>query len=127
MLQEKNPLKTTLCNQKGVMLAEFGLIIPLFVIGVLFMIFVYDFVEEIHTVAEDIRFDLRDSINRHSEGNFRPVTIEKTARAVPPAVIRRIVRKSVYETDLSLSSYEGCYRHLFKNEYRKGYLYREIM
>jgi lipopolysaccharide export LptBFGC system permease protein LptF len=127
MMKNKVPIKKTLSNEKGVMLTEFALIIPLFVIAVLFMIFVYDFTEEIHTVTENVRYEMRDSINRNSHGRFREVTIEQTARSTPVAVIRKILGKSSYETDISLTSYEGCYRHLYKNEYRRGYLYREIM
>ncbi len=104
-------------DKRGAVMTEFVLILPLYILSLLFMIFVYDFAGDIQKKSEEVRYELRDKIARSGGERFQPATGERTAEAIPFSGLRPFIggKKSV---KITLYGYKGYLIGPMKSEYR---------
>ncbi len=119
--------KRVLGDQRGQAMVELGLILIL--VGPLLMalIIVYDLVDEMITVQESLRHELRQQVDRAAPGPFRRIEVNDVARVkVPGRMGGFLIGKDSIEVEMSLSSYGGCYQGLGLSEFAMFSRYREI-
>lgn len=122
---KRKDLQQVIENERGAMLVEFALIIPLYVICLLFMMFIYEFVADIQSTSEAVRYEFRDNVDKNSSGRFTKNNVAKTAQAVPVSGLSPLIDGTKTAT-VSLKGYMGCYHGLRKSFYRRKYLQRTI-
>ena len=122
----KSKLIKVIKNNKGQALIEFGLMLPLFVIVMIFLIIIYDLTNTQITVQENIRYEVRKSIDLNAKGKFRPREKTGDVFVEVPGRMKNILEIPFISQTMKLSYYEGCYQGLYKNKFRKRYLYRQI-
>lgn len=116
----------TIRNQKGQAVTEFFLIFPIFIIFIIFLIFIYTLISEIMHVQQDVRYDLRVTIEKEWKDNFHPVCEKNDVFVKTPRKIEEMTGVPYIKKEIKMSSYAGCYGGLGKSEYRKRYRYRQI-
>ena len=113
-------------NEQGQAMIEFCLILPLFVICMIFLIFVYNLVSEIIRVQQDVRYELRVTIEKEWQDDFHAVEEKRDVFVEVPSKIKEMIGKTYVSKEIVMTAYAGCYAGLKKNEYRRRYRYRQI-
>ncbi len=116
----------TIKNEQGQAMIEFCLIIPLFVICMIFLLFIYNLVSQIIRVQQDVCYELRVTIEEEWQDDFHAVEEKRDVFVAVPSKIKEMIGKAYVSKEIMMSAYAGCYPDLKKNEYRRRYRYRQI-
>ena len=120
-------LKKISRNSDGQAMVEFVLMLPLIIIIMMFLIIAYDLISEMITVHENLRFEVRNAVASRAPSSFQRVFKEDWATVEVPGRMKYVLNRALIRQKLTLESYGGCYHGLYKNKFRKRYLYRQIM
>jgi len=115
----ENRLTEAIKNDKGQAMIEFCLILPLFVIVIMFLVITYDLIDEIITVQQDIRYELRKSVDENSRGDFRLIEKSGVAAVQVPGKMKALLGYPLISLKMTLSSYGGCYHNRGKDTYHR--------
>jgi len=107
-------------------MVELCLMLPLVVIFMVFLIFVYSLVSEIIRVQQDVRYELRVKIEKEAEGPFKEVKEKGDVFVEIPGKLKEWMERTYVATEITMSSYAGCYQGLGLNEYRNRRRIRQI-
>lgn len=121
-----NPMIPKIRNEQGQAMVELCLMLPLVVIFMVFLIFVYSLVSEIIRVQQDVRYELRVKIDKEASDPFHDVEEKGDVFVEIPGRLKEWMGRSYVATEITMSSYAGCYQGLGWNEYRNRRRLREI-
>jgi len=122
----KKALIKVINNNKGQAMVEFGLMLPLFVVIMMFLIISYHLTSDMITAQGDVRYDFRRSVDKMSEGQFAPIEENRRVSVEIPGKMKNALGMPFIRTSIKLKGYGGCYQGLKKNQYRRKYLYRRV-
>lgn len=100
--------------------------LPLFVIIMMFLMITYELVDEMITVEQEIRYELRKSVDIKSPGSFEFIEESKVAFLIVRGRMKNVLGRTFIGKEIRLSSYGGCYQGSKLNKYRRRVFYREI-
>jgi len=113
-------------NQQGQAVTEFFLLMPFFIIFMIFLIFIYQLISEIMHVQQDVRYEMRVTIEKEWKENFHEVVEKDDVFVKTPHIIAEWTGVPYIAQEIKIVSYAGCYEGLKKNEYRRRFRYRQI-
>lgn len=113
-------------DESGQAMVEMGFM--LFILGPALMVLVviYNLVDEMVTVQEELRYELRVAIDDAAAGPFRKITIDKTATVEVPGRLDELLGDDTLEVDMSLTGYGGCYQGVGMSEYATFIKVRQV-
>ena len=115
----ENRLTEAIKNDKGQAMIEFCLILPLFVIVMMFLVITYDLIDEIITVQQDIRYELRKSVDENRRGDFGLIEKSGVASVQVPGKMKDLLGYPSISLKMTLSSYGGCYHDRGRDKYHR--------
>ena len=113
-------------NQQGQAVTEFFLLMPIFIIFMVFLIFIYQLISEIIHVQQNVRYEMRVTIEKKWKDDFHKAAEKDDVFVKTPHKIAEWTGVPYIAQEIKISSYAGCYAGLKKNEYRKRHRYRKI-
>lgn len=112
-------------DDKGQAMIEFALMLPLFVIIIIFLIITYELVDGTVNMQHNVRYELRKAVDEASSGAFKMVTKSGAAHVPVPGDMRNILGQAVITGgEVKLSSFTGSYQGIMMNKYRGMYTRR---
>jgi len=124
MIKQKNMYKLIKSNDGSITIEVFCFVLPTFIILLLFHILCYTWVTESITALYNLRNDLRISVEENSEGEFNAVIIKDRVFVQIPGKFKHFLNMAYLSKNIKLFGYQGCYRGIERNQYRK--VYREV-
>ncbi len=110
-----------LTDNNGAVMVEFAMMMPLIIILMVFLMATYEFVEQMITVQQDIRYELRTSIDKNSGGPFHRVIVpgggSSNVFVEMPGKMKDILGRPYIRSTMTLSGYEGCYQQRGHSKY----------
>jgi hypothetical protein len=113
-------------NENGQATVEFFLILPLFVVVMLFLMLVYELLVEITTVQQNVRFEMRTTVEKEWETDFHAVEEEEDVFVKLTGAMKAMLGYQYIKKLIIMKSYAGCYPGLKKNIYRLRHRHRQI-
>ncbi len=112
-------------SQRGSTFVEMMLILPLFVMVLLFFIFSYDLVNEQLEKQVEVSANLREGLWNNEPGCYAQVKATATGGSVMPDVVWRFFNlKRYYRVEAELQSHGGPCQGLGRNKYRMSHYRR---
>ena len=107
-------------------MVELGLILILVAPLLMAVIVVYNLVDDMITAQHDLRYRVRDQVDKAASGSFRRIEATEKVRIKVPGQMHRFIGKKRLDVDLSLSSYGGTYQGTGQSEFALFHRYRRI-